>query len=179
MVFKWLKTDTVLGIGIGFILSAVLVGFFQPNQQLSNKEVIEQAQKLGMITKEQHERVLAEYIRKNPTKEPGNDANRASKDKNEKAQPETYASYDQEIVKQQPNMQRPTMKTARVHIPEGSGSDKIADLLLSAGVIADKEAFRQAVQAQNAQRKFQRGDFILPVNGDINEVINILTKQPN
>ena len=63
-----------------------------------------------------------------------------------------------------------------VTIPTGSSGDRIADILLQAGLIKDKQDFNQAVIAAGAEGKLRAGYFVIPSNATPAEIISILTR---
>lgn len=64
----------------------------------------------------------------------------------------------------------------RVSIPAGSSGDRIADILIGAGLIRDKQQFNQAVVTAGAEGKLRAGDFVIPSNATPAEIISILTR---
>jgi len=64
----------------------------------------------------------------------------------------------------------------QISIPAGSSGDRIADILIGAGLIRDKQQFNQAVVAAGAEGKLRAGDFVIPSNATPAEIISILTR---
>lgn len=63
-----------------------------------------------------------------------------------------------------------------VSIPSGSTGDKIADILIGAGLVRDRQEFNQAVAAVGAEGKLQAGNFTIPSNATLAQIISILTR---
>lgn len=63
-----------------------------------------------------------------------------------------------------------------VSIPSGSSGDRIADILVGAGLVKDRWEFNQAVAAAGAEGKLRAGDFVIPSDATPAEIISILTR---
>lgn len=63
-----------------------------------------------------------------------------------------------------------------VTIPSGSSGDKIAQILVDAGVISSKSDFTAAVNAAQAEKKLKAGTFKIPAGSSASEVVSIITK---
>ncbi len=179
---KYFKMETILGIGIGFILSAILIGLYPQQPQITNQQVIQMAKNLGMMTLEEYKAALNSETDKiktgqnidNPQNK--NNSNQVPiKTEPVKNGPETPETKTATKTDQKPTAAEETQKV-KVHIPAGSGSEEIAAILKDEGVIKNAADFRQAIAQRNAERRFQKGDFILPAGGSYDEIIDILTQ---
>lgn len=63
-----------------------------------------------------------------------------------------------------------------ITIPSGSSSDKIAQILMDAGLVSSKSAFTNAVVAADADRKLKAGTFTIPAGSTAAQVVAIITK---
>jgi hypothetical protein len=63
-----------------------------------------------------------------------------------------------------------------VSIPSGATGDKIADILIGAGLVKSRQEFNQAVAAVGAEGKLQAGNFTIPSNATPAEIVSIITK---
>lgn len=66
--------------------------------------------------------------------------------------------------------------TISVNIAQGSTSSKIAEVLVSAGLMANAQQFHDAVSAAHAETKLKAGTFQIPSNATPAEVVSILIK---
>ena len=64
----------------------------------------------------------------------------------------------------------------QITVVSGDAASTIADKLLNAGAIQDKQAFLSDVMAQNADSKMKQGTFTIPANSSHSDIIAILTK---
>lgn len=181
MGLKIINTETLLGIGIGFILSAVIIGFTGTGA-VTKEEIIQQAKEFGMMTQEEHQALVQEEIQKTL------DSSKTNPDSVAKTVPEKDLKTagvpkspqdNQEASKDKQATADKSQETVRIHIPRGSDSEKIAQIVIDAGVKTDLAAFKKATNDMKAQRKFQAGDFLVPLEGDVKQVIEILTHRPN
>ena len=62
-----------------------------------------------------------------------------------------------------------------VYINFGQTGDQIADVLMSVGLIEDRQEFHSAVAAAGAEGKLQAGNFIIPSDATPAEVVSIIT----
>jgi cell division protein YceG involved in septum cleavage len=62
-----------------------------------------------------------------------------------------------------------------VYINYGQTGDQIADVLISVGLIKDRQEFYSAVAAAGAEGKLQAGNFIIPSDATPAEVVSIIT----
>lgn len=65
-------------------------------------------------------------------------------------------------------------ETAVVTITDRMGSESVARMLEKKGVIKDQYEFLKVVDSHNAARRFQTGNFKVPVNGDLEDILYIL-----
>jgi len=63
----------------------------------------------------------------------------------------------------------------KITINAGDAASTIADKLLQAGAIDDKQAFLEEVNAQGAASRLKQGTFTIPAGSSIKDVIAILT----
>jgi hypothetical protein len=62
-----------------------------------------------------------------------------------------------------------------IYIEYGSTGEKIADTLISVGLIESRQEFLDAVIAAGAEGKLQAGNFIIPSNATPAEIVSIIT----
>jgi len=61
-----------------------------------------------------------------------------------------------------------------ITVNAGDAASTIADKLLAAGAISDKQAFLAEVEAQGAASKLKQGTFTIPAGSSISDIIKIL-----
>ncbi|PKM47594.1 MAG: hypothetical protein CVV03_02335 [Firmicutes bacterium HGW-Firmicutes-8] len=156
-MFNFLKKDFLLGVGIGLIISAVLISFFSP-VELTDEEIIAKAAKLGMVLPNEGSSKTAA----SPVK---------AQDKTQDKAPV------KETVESKPPLQQPTGEISKVQITvtSGMGSETIARILEEKGVVKDRDEFLDVVTAHKAHTRFRNGTFSLPVGGDMDDIVKILT----
>ncbi|MDD3169624.1 MAG: hypothetical protein PHC91_09240 [Eubacteriales bacterium] len=62
-----------------------------------------------------------------------------------------------------------------VYINYGQTGDQIADVLISVGLLRDRQQFYDAVAAAGAEGKLQAGNFIIPSDATPAEIVSIIT----
>lgn len=67
-------------------------------------------------------------------------------------------------------------KAAKIIISAGESSDQIAEKLLAAGVITDKNAFFSKLDELGIAGKIQEGSFEIPAGSTLEQVCKIITK---
>lgn len=168
---NWLKPEFLLGTGVGCILSALLLSVFGL-QPLSDQEIIDRAAKLGMV---KQDKPLTSSQASKPAGEP-----KAIEQPKTAEQPKTTeqtqttehsAANEKESV---PAATNNNGSTTAITITNRMGSESVARLLEEKGVIENKQEFLQVVIKNKAQRKLQTGTFIVPVGGDLEEILDIL-----
>jgi len=94
----------------------------------------------------------------------------------EQPKPEEQAPVAEEPAVQESPPEQPPVSAAGVTITVNAGdaASTIADKLLAAGAISDKQAFLTEVIAQKADSKLKQGTFTIPAGSTVNEIIKIL-----
>ena len=72
--------------------------------------------------------------------------------------------------------QPPATVAMQITVVAGDAASTIADKLLAAGAISDKQAFLSDVLAQNADSRLKQGTFTIPAGASHADIIAILTK---
>lgn len=66
-----------------------------------------------------------------------------------------------------------------VNIPDGSGGEEIANILLEAGVITDASSFFKELRNQEAESSMKSGTYDFVTGGNVKEVVRQLVEGPN
>jgi len=79
-------------------------------------------------------------------------------------------------VQEEPPAEPPPAAAADIKITIAAGdiASTIADKLLAAGAITDKQAFLAEVDAQNAASKLKQGTFTIPAGSSAKDIVSIL-----
>ncbi len=149
---KFCKRDFLLGLGIGLIISAVLVSFFD-SPQLSDQEIISRAAKLGMV-------------------QPGSRTSQASTSRQVYQNPGLSSPVVGEQTVPPPAGPKSSIQ---VTVTSGMGSETIARILEEKGAIRDRQQFLKVVTEHQAHTRFRNGTFTIPVGGKMEEILKILT----
>lgn len=70
-------------------------------------------------------------------------------------------------------------KEVKITIPEGSGGNEIAKLLVDAGVVSDSSAFLSELSAQHADTNLKPGTYAFVTGEDVSKVVKQLSEGPN
>ncbi|MBU7008298.1 hypothetical protein [Phosphitispora fastidiosa] len=149
------RKDFLLGIGLGFLLSALIVNFSGADK-LTDSEIMERAAQLGMVHAEKETDKETDKVPGIPVKTPVNDAAK-------------------EPVKTEESNPPENTKFVKFVIRPGTGSEEISRMLEEQGVVTDRSQFYQLVTDKGAHRRFRTGTFDLPCDGDMEEILKILT----
>jgi len=84
---------------------------------------------------------------------------------------ETPQAQEESPTEQQPE----TGAAVRISVVAGDAASTIADKLLTAGAITDKQAFLAEVDAQGAASRLKQGEFTIPAGSSIKDIVAILT----
>ncbi len=152
------RKDFLLGIGLGFLLSALIVNL-SGMEKLTDSEIIERASQLGMEHRDSIEESGGERVEK-----PVENAGLSSVEDTDKNTGQT--------VETSPDDKLPIIKFV---IRPGSGSEEIARKLEEQEIVADRNEFYRLVTEKNVHHRFRTGTFELPAGGDMEEILEILT----
>lgn len=138
-----------LGLGSGLILSAILSLVIPP--QLGQPVISQQTKNQSQVKENQRSDSLA-----TGNLSPVNQQNQSSQDR---SPVQVSSKVDQNFI-----------------VPQGASSERIADLLLTQGLIKDKETFLMTAHQLGVERQFKAGTFILSLDLTTEELIHRLTK---
>ncbi|WP_418790207.1 hypothetical protein [Phosphitispora sp. TUW77] len=150
--------DFLLGIGFGFLVSALLVNFLG-SEKLTDSQIMDRATQLGMVYQESADIETD----KTPVLPKENTVDDTEKNSNTED-----VNIEKVNMPEQPEVVKFVIKA-------GTGSEKIARMLEEQGVVADRNKFYQLVTEKNAHRYFRTGTFNLPCGADMEQILEILT----
>lgn len=152
---KFVNRDFLLGIGAGFILSAIFV-LSVGLPQISDEQIISRAKKLGMGEQQQITRASTDS---------------GAPVSSSAVQPEKASA----VVKDTASTKPSAGKSVTITVITGMGSEEIARLLVKKGAIQDQTEFLQTVTKLNAHTRFQNGTFVIPAGEQPEKIVTLLT----
>lgn len=143
------------GFGLGIILTMVIMMIIthSSRQELSNAEIIEKAEKLGMQMAEQNSE-----SEKVPEKE-------LEKETETKTETETDS------------VPAPVVENISIVVNQGDSSDAVAGKLQSAGLVENAKAFNQFLIERKYDGILLTGTFVIPKGSTTEEIAAILIKK--
>ena len=145
------------GFGLGIILTMVIMMIIthSSRQELSNAEIIEKAEKLGMQMAEQNSE-----SEKVPEKE---------LEKETETKTETETETD--------SVPAPVVENISIVVNQGDSSDAVAGKLQSAGLVENAKAFNQFLIERKYDGILLTGTFVIPKGATTEEIAAILIKK--
>ncbi len=168
----------LFGLGLGLVLAGLAMVFFPPSQP-DETEIIARARDLGMVFRD-------EVVAFTPTppsgtvENTGNSSDLAAvaatagrtgkNDEKPVSLSQAAATTDGQVY------QKKDGQFARVIIPRGSILTEVAVILKNAGVV-DHDLFLERAKERKVSQKIIAGVYRLPLGGDVDEIIDIITTQ--
>ncbi|MDA8233814.1 MAG: endolytic transglycosylase MltG [Clostridia bacterium] len=168
-----LNTSFLRGLGVGLIIASLLIIGWPPGRPgLTQQEILTQAAQLGMITKEEAAQQVEKAVYQALVKE---------KKENQDPQPNLQSPQPPKTLAtgETKPVTPPQAAPVTITIPSGSASIEIAEILLKAGVITNKEEFLALVDKKKAASKFRIGTYQLQKEMPLEELIRVLTRRGN
>jgi len=88
--------------------------------------------------------------------------------------PDVTTDSNQPAQTETPPAQQPGASTVQITVSAGDAASTIADKLLAAGAITDKQAFIAEVLSEGADSKLKMGTFTIPAGSSFADIIKIL-----
>lgn len=141
------------GFGLGIILTMVIMMIIthSSRQELSNAEIIEKAEKLGMQMAEQNS-------------------------ESEKV-PEKELEKETETETETDSVPAPVVENISIVVNQGDSSDAVAGKLQSAGLVENAKAFNQFLIERKYDGILLTGTFVIPKGSTTEEIAAILIKK--
>lgn len=176
----------IRGLGIGILVTALLLCAGtrkNQNKGLTDKEIMQRAKELGMMTKEEAEDYkldsnldsIKDSLAASQSPEPSEHKQSDNKDKQESAEPskETPAVPSKEPEKDADSEKQEN--TISVTIESGMDSQSIARHLYQKHVIGSASDFDAYMLEHDVTQKLKAGDFEIPANASYAEIVKIIT----
>ena len=162
----FLNGSFLRGLGVGLIIASLLIIGWPPGRpSMTQQQILDQARQLGMVTKEEATQ-KANQAAKKDTAQTKKDGGKAPTGLQSPQAPKT------EIKPTTP----PPVINISITIPSGSSSTEIAEILLRAEVISNKEEFLVFVNQKKAASRFRIGTYQLQKGMPLEELIKVLTR---
>lgn len=168
-----IKNDFLLGIGVGFVVSALLLSVFGGGS-ISDREIMDRAVELGMVKQEPTESGQPAEDTVTAEKEEGQGLGGQAENTGIGQEPAETGQVQEEPGTGS-DIQRKAIPTVRIVIKAGMGSETISRILEEKGVVADHNEFYAVVTEMKAHTRFRTGTFDVPAGGDMRELVLILT----
>jgi len=108
-----------------------------------------------------------------PAAEPPAQTEQPAQEAETAVEPPAAAADPPPAAAETPPVQQPAGEV-KITVVAGDAASTIADKLLEAGAIQDKQAFLSEVDAQGAASRLKQGTFTIPAGSSINDIIKIL-----
>jgi len=180
------------GLGIGILVTTILmtVTLNGKTEKLSDAEIIERAEALGMEQK-YDSTVLADTVSENEAEEeeivpqeivtdteeeiseelPAEDAEEAVPDE-DVSEPENETEEEQQVSEPE------STENVQITVQGGDGSQTVARKLAEAGLVDDAVAYDKYLCANGYDKKICTGTHIIPVGASEEEIAKIITSRP-
>lgn len=154
------------GFGLGILLTAILMIIVTHNsrKELSNAEIINKAEALGMVMKEDNSK-------------DSTNGNKEKKESNATTVDQQIKANDEKKQVANPETTTPPQEFIAIIVQRGEVSETIADKLQNAGVVPDAKVFNKYLTDNNYADNLQTGTFNIPKGASQEEIAKILTSK--
>ena len=192
-MLKFLKKDYLVGMGAGFIISGFMIAYFGIGQP-TDDEIRARAAKLGMTMQLSTEKEQSQPDKLNslpgqdrPNKDTSDNVSHTTGSAENPTSTEKPVSTAKPISTEKPvtnpavnddvSKSEQKLAYAVVEIKPGMGSETVARILEEKGVVKDRNEFYNLVTIKKAHSRFKVGKFSVPVGGDMEYILGILTRK--
>lgn len=178
------------GLGIGIILTTLIFTIGNPKEKLSDDEVRQRAEALGMVTKEDSSSGLDKILDNAkltvtsapsdspiiPTKEPTPTATPTAKPTQEPTKAPTPKPTHQPTAVPKPTKAAgETATKVSFTIKSGMSSGEVAIVLKEAGLVTNADAFNQYIVKSGKASIIRVGSYSIPSDATYDEIIKMIT----
>ena len=169
------------GLGIGIILATFLLTIANPKEQLSNKEIMARASKLGMIEEESNNDYLDEVLEdikptealiEQPT---GTPAPEITAEPSPEPSPEPTMEPTQVPTPKPTPTNIPANSNVTFAVQSGMSSGQVATLLVEKGLIEDAEEFNQYIVEAGKASVIRVGTYTVPKDATYEDIMIKMT----
>ncbi len=165
------------GLGIGIVGTVIIFNIFgnKPEKEvLTDAEIIERAQTLGMVMEDKKIEETLEQILNNQEEAKKQEEQEKEAEKNLAKEEE---KQEQESVLPEPLREEETTVVSTITITKGMGSTQTAKALERVGVVEDAEAFNEYLCETGNSVKLRIGTYQIKGRPSYSELVKILTKK--
>ena len=179
------------GLGLGIVLTTLIITISNPKQKLTDDQIKNRAEKLGMVMKDEKSSNLDKALKDmdlsttpkpsdsvkptkiptpEPTVKPTMEPTKAPKDDSSSSK-DTSKDTSKDSDKKQKDQSDKVMVTIR----SGMSSSQVAKLLVSKGLIEDAQAFNHYLVNLNKSGLIRVGKFSVSKDANYDDIIDIIT----
>ncbi len=176
------------GLGIGIVLTTLLLTIANPKEKLTDTEIKERAKELGMVDKKEEEDAsISELLEKNkPTTKPSTAPTQAPEPTalpeptltpttTPEPTPEPTPTPAVEIPVNDNRDGENTGELVTFTVDQGMSSGKVAAMLLEKGLIKDSEEFNRFIVEEGKAGVIRIGTYTLPKGASYEEILTKIT----
>ncbi len=169
------------GLGIGIVGTVIIFNVFgnKPEKEvLTDAEIIERAQTLGMVMEDKKIEETLEQILNNQEQAKQQEEQRKAEEKEEKEKNlEEQENKEQQSFLPDPLVEEESTVISTITITKGMGSTQTAKALEKVGVIEDAEAFNEYLCETGNSVKLRIGTYQIKGRPSYAELAKIITKR--
>lgn len=184
------------GLGIGIILTTLILTISNKNEKLTDQEIIKRAEALGMVMEDEQNQKLEQVIKESmpidqptttpveetdteptiaptimPTSQPTSTPEPTVKPTPEPTVEPTPASVDKG------KSEKDKIKQISFTIERGMSSGKVAELLVEVGLIEDAKEFNEYIIDKGKASIIRVGTFSLPEDASYADIVKEITSK--
>jgi hypothetical protein len=166
----------ILGIGIGIVMTSIISIIYFAGvvpEKLSKEEIIQLAEKYGMVK--------SESIIKDNAEGQGIQTENAQKENlssstNKQEVSTKPSTAETKPAETKPAETKPSVGTVLVIVNQGDSSEKVGEKLVYAGLIKDKRLFTDEIGKRGLSGSIEVGEYKINNGEDIDTIIKALTR---
>lgn len=173
------------GLGVGIFISTIIlsISFSAKNRTLTNVEIMNKAEELGMVKEEDIERAVSEKLEKikqeeelaeETSKEEVVAAEETSKEEEVVAE---EIPKEEEMEEELPEEESNVVESVVISISSGMWSDDVSKLLENNGIIESAGSFNTYLIENGYQHKIRTGEYTLLKGTSFEEIAKKITSR--
>ncbi|MBE6014551.1 MAG: endolytic transglycosylase MltG [Lachnospiraceae bacterium] len=163
------------GLGIGIIISVLILSLSGSTARMSDSEVIKRAEELGYTKSNENSDKIKDHMNENSSSAP-EESSAAPEEQTSVEQPAEPSSAEPATVEPAPEPATTTTSdtSITITIADGEYSDVIASRLAAAGAVSDADDFNKYLISKGYDRLIYKGQCIIPPGADYEQIAQIL-----
>lgn len=163
------------GLGLGILLTTILLSIafrYSDTYKLSTEEIIQEAEKLGMVKNKEPQVDIEQLLEKEKT----NKTDKSNLQENTKETETTSKETIKDTKKEEESKQDESDLDLEIEIEilPGMTSEHASNLLMEEGIIEDKIEFNSYIVENGYSTRVRSGVFKIPKNSTYKEIAKIL-----